>query len=802
MHRTIRLLLLSIPLLLPSAYAQDEIGDPAMNGSMSPLMGGCGGVYFLAEPGELVVEVEKRDRNARDTTAELRGILVGPDREVLDEGFIPDDGLPRGGGLGPAGRLRLAARVPARGVYALNITVSQDRYGQNMLWCFRTNCPRYVIETARGHKDERHQEPIVLEGPEGPAEVWFQPRPAPIAIEASGVPKGSADLQLLNAAGDTIASLAVDAEGKASATVPAGERGPAELWCLRLPEGRGVLNVDGLTRWEKTDPHPDKCVWSPDAEVWFPLSDNRWLLTPYSRIVYSGSGSEGQVTLNVRNSAPRKRAVSLSLEFPEESWPVSLSTERVELEANRDQAVTVRCALPPEIPMRRCRVRATAEDGGGFSTYSTIELRAGDAPAMGLLDMPLRLTPYNHENRQLGHIADFPTESQMYFGTANEPYVRAGSGLWALRDGRWELTDLRSAVTSRPPSPAEATFSQMTTKIAFDGDGDIYLLSGAGSTGVLLHSADGGKTFSAYEVPGRSGAWDIEQFSGHNAPDGPPAIVRFTRTAKDPKLRWRALHDLELIVPRKVDGHLEMGEIVPISDKAIGFSGHSGMPSSVVSRGSKVHVTWGEATDPEEKVPGVPTYVVTYDRETGQLGEPALVGYGPPANDVHNTPSITMDGEGYLHVLVGTHGRPFQYAKSLAANDAGGGWTEPVSAGEGLSQTYIGYVCGGDGTLHTVFRLWRSGEPYPHSSHATLAYQRKRPGRPWEEPRILIVAPFSEYSVFYHRLTIDRAGRLFLSYDYWSTHWFYRNDHYGSRRNVMMSPDGGDSWKLLLTADL
>ncbi len=62
---------------------------------------------------------------------------------------------------------------------------------------------------------------------------------------------------------------------------------------------------------------------------------------------------------------------------------------------------------------------------------------------------------------------------------------------------------------------------------------------------------------------------------------------------------------------------------------------------------------------------------------------------------------------------------------------------------------------------------------------------------------MLIVAPFSEYSVFYHRLTIDREGRLFLSYDYWSTYWFYRTDHFGSRRALLMSPDGGDAWKLV-----
>jgi hypothetical protein len=221
----------------------------------------------------------------------------------------------------------------------------------------------------------------------------------------------------------------------------------------------------------------------------------------------------------------------------------------------------------------------------------------------------------------------------------------------------------------------------------------------------------------------------------------------------------------------------------------------------VVSRGDKVHVVWAEATEPTEQVPGVPTYVVTYDRATQTLGEPALVGYGAPPNDIHNTPSITMDSQGYLHVMAGTHGRPFQYARSLQANDASGPWTAAEPVGQDLSQTYIGLVCGADDTLHLTYRLWHRGEPpHPHSHHATLAYQRKRPGQPWESPRILVVPPFSEYSVYYHRLTIDRQGRLFLSYEYWSTFWFYRNDHFGRRRSLMTSADGGETWQLV--ADL
>jgi len=41
-----------------------------------------------------------------------------------------------------------------------------------------------------------------------------------------------------------------------------------------------------------------------------------------------------------------------------------------------------------------------------------------------------------------------------------------------------------------------------------------------------------------------------------------------------------------------------------------------------------------------------------------------------------------------------------------------------------------------------------------------------------------------------------------LSYDYWSTFWFYRTDHRGTRRALMMSADGADTWKLAETRDL
>lgn len=780
------------------------------------LLGGIGGAYFLAEPGELVVQVEKRDRNRRAGRTDLRAILAGPDRSVVQEVTIPDDGQPKGSGLGPVQRCLLSTKVPAKGVYVLNITVSQDRYGDEVVWGFQANCKKFLIETARGHRDQRHQEPIVLANPQVPANVCFWPRNDAFGIEVSGMPKGSTPVIVYDTHGTPVARLHGGTEGQALHHFPATASRQAAPWRLHFPAAQATVNIDGLTRWDTGDLHPDMACWTTDPQSWFPFLDNRWILTPYRRTVCGQPGNTNEVTFQLHNKSAREKNIQLTLEFPQEvsqlGAPASLaiyaelSVNRVVLGPKQTKNMTVKCRMPPHGQTRLAYIRATPLDDSGFSTYSTLSMKSGLPSAARPLAMPILLKPYEHENEQYGYQADYPVDNQAYFDLKNNPFIRTSSGITTWRNGSWDTSLLSSAIQTRIPRFEGNAFGLPSTKIAFDSDNDLYALAMAGRKAVLLHSADGGKALAAYVIPGhedRPRSFDFEQFSGQNVPPDPPPILRYSQTSRDEKLIWRRLHTLELFLPRKQGGHISLGEPVMFSDKCIGSSGHSGIPSSIVSRGSKVHVVWGEATDPTEKIEGVPTFVATYDRIAGTLGRPALVAYGPPANDVHNSPSIAMDKAGYLHVLAGTHGRPFPYTQSLEPNEAATGWTKAIPAGDNLGQTYVGLVCGPDDTLHSVFRMWRSGvEPFPSSSHATLAYQRKRPGQPWEPPRVLVVAPFSEYSVFYHRLTVDRWGRLFLSYDYWSTFWFYRNDHFGRRRSVLMSPDGGETWKLAESSDL
>ena len=172
-------------------------------------IGGVGGAHFLADPGELTIDVYKRDRNIHDRQTDLRAILVSPDREVIQEATIPDAGTLHGSGPGPWGHVRLSTQVKRKGVYGLNVTVSRDRYGEEILWGFRTNCPRWLIETARGHNNDHNEEPIVLAGPDRPADVCFLPREGALALEVVDLPQGVKELQMYDGGGTLLEEIPV-----------------------------------------------------------------------------------------------------------------------------------------------------------------------------------------------------------------------------------------------------------------------------------------------------------------------------------------------------------------------------------------------------------------------------------------------------------------------------------------------------------------------------------------------------------------------------------------------------------------
>jgi hypothetical protein len=754
-------------------------------------IGGAGGLYLLPQPGELIIRLHKRDLGSSRSATHLRAILVGPDRRRLDEATIEGDG-----------DVQLSTEVETTGIYAVNVTIASDRYGDHVRWGFRTNCAKYLVETSRGHRDATHLEPILLDAPGTAQDVFFRARPGDIGIEVAELTPGVAAPVLFDEQDRRISELTVAEDGTAGASIPAGERSAAP-WRLHVPGGVGTIHIDGVTRWQPRAPWDGLSLWSPTRDSFFSLHDLRWMLTPYHHAFIQAPGATHETRLRLHNNGTRTDTFRLAVQAAD--LEVKLSQNEVILEPGAATHVTAVLMAPggsgtPAVTT--ARIRVTSANHPDVSTWSTLEARISDRSNSELpsfeVATPLEYRPYEHENAQYGYTPDYPNHNQIYNAPDGTDFSLSGHGVHRLDADGWQHQELIVDGVS---------YRTITSKVGFGADGAVCLLGRSSESIAYLYSADGGDTFTATPLPARGSRadYDIETFTGHNLPAGPAPFVRAAQTAgADPDNFWRRVNDLELFLPRLEAGHIVLGEPILVSPQAIGIAAHSGVPAALASQGDRVHVIWGEATDPDGDEPGVPTRVATWDRTLGRwLGEPALVGYGPPANDVHNTPSLTIDSQGYLHSLTGTHGSPFAYARSLAPNTAHDGFTEAELVEADLRSTYVGLVCDPQDMLHLVFRAWTAdGVHHPVSYYANLGYKRKPKQGPWEPMQRLAVAPFSEYSIWYHRLTIDRQGRLLVSFDYWSTYWFYRTDHVGNHRKTIFSADGGDTWKLLRTKDL
>ncbi len=453
-------------------------------------------------------------------------------------------------------------------------------------------------------------------------------------------------------------------------------------------------------------------------------------------------------------------------------------------------------------------------------------VEADTLPPPPEVEFPLALQPNREVDELFGYRPDY-TRNVPSFDGENRPYLRSRtvdyhdtSFVHTWRDGAWRERDFVQAIRAAYPD-FESFYRAagwLGSRVVFDGEDRAYTivtirLSGGGVRNLLLFSEDYGESWDVRWLS-NGGTFAMEHFVGHNEIEGPPFLLLSRRTAAQHPGDWASYHEFYFIQPRIENGELVIPSYTenPISNNLISLGQHSGGSSFSVTKDGKTHFVWIEAT--EEEVPGTPTYVATYDHATRTLGAPHFLAYAPPANNSHNRPGIVMDSEGYLHVVTGSHhGQNFYHTRSLEPNDAYSGWTDPepvwdtgwtaVSGEERGGQTYVALVCDPDDTLHLVFRHWRNADAFftPPSGnyYAALAYQRKPKGGEWSEPRPLVLPERGRYSIYYHKLAIDRLGRLFLSFSYFDWELDEQStdpDERYWRRMVIVSDDGGDTWRL------
>ncbi|MFI4911638.1 MAG: LamG-like jellyroll fold domain-containing protein [Sedimentisphaeraceae bacterium JB056] len=246
--------------------------------------------------------------------------------------------------------------------------------------------------------------------------------------------------------------------------------------------------------------------------------------------------------------------------------------------------------------------------------------------------------------------------------------------------------------------------------------------------------------------------------------------------------------------------------------------GHSGYLNYTLTIGDRIHYFW---MDQLNQAPGEETrqYHNYYDTSTGFVSTPTFLGstvgtwYGDAEPyvpvDPHNGPSATVDRNKTIHVVLGGHGTQAKYTYST---DNGDSW-EPVTnlPGGNVYNTYPTLITDRENTVHMAYRATLSPGSYQ------LAYARKAEGQPWEDMGALVQPGNDGYSVYYHTMTVDRLGRLFLQYYYradtmseadkaeYRAKWPSQPDPdveiYTHDPVIIMSDNGGDTWKIATTQD-
>lgn len=734
----------------------------------------AGAVHFYAQPGTLDITLWKRDAAGNTADRTLTAILTGPDGTIHDrlKLITPPDK--------PEQRLegKLQARVIRPGIYTLLLSANQDQYLRAQTWGFSTNAAQYMINAGTGHTDRAREETITLNGKNEPFGVFFKPVQRTFKIQLARLPATAKSVELRDATGEIVHTLNVT-DGKAQATVEAGQGRREGIWELRLPAQRGDILIEGLNYgWTKNEkPLP---VWTTNRSNFFELGNYHWLLQPRRFARNVKAGDAGTVEMTVFNNTALSMPLELSLDTPNSLGEIHLEPTRLEIAPGASRKVQIRYQFPTTLPDGRHDVYLVARDSHtNRQAFSLIQFRGGEA-ATDTVQLPLELKLYEHDQFQFAYEPDYPRANQFYFDADNRPWQMTRDGLQVLSNDEWQTITL-------PGDDQPTTYP--VSALGTDNAGFVYGIVNRNGQPYVLRTESRTRRAELVELP-PGGYYMPETFSGGRASAYPPVILRYVVDPTKAQVAfWSKVHRLELYLTEIKDGKLSLSAPILVSANCVGMSAHSGITSPVAADGDKLHLIWGETSDPAKNDPGVPTYTATYDRKTATLSPPTFLAWSPPVNDVHNMSTLIVDSQGNRHAIIGSHGKPFQYLHSPKGSVQ---WSTPKEITQ-MNPTYIGAVFDKADNIHLFFRQWRREIEF---TGAELGYQQMEKDGVWKEQKPFAISALPGYSVFYHRLTVDRAGRLYLSFDYWSTWSPYRESYpnTASRRLLFTSNDNGKSW--------
>jgi hypothetical protein len=439
------------------------------------------------------------------------------------------------------------------------------------------------------------------------------------------------------------------------------------------------------------------------------------------------------------------------------------------------------------------------------------------------------------ERERLGYKPRFAVNS-VQFDSDNRPYLLEKNAVCTLNSSnKWIRLNFAEVLEDAFPD-WDGTYVTLgpgsDDRIVFDDDDDAYLLLYLTDIGyILMHSADQCRNWDIIPLYESTSSARLEYRDAYNDLSSPPAIV--VRTLRD-----GMSSAMDLICPRKSGGRVSLSKLVRLTNSISicggGLNTGKGAANLSVTNGSKTHVVFAgrytQGTDP-----GTPQYIVTYDRTNDTVSSAFYLGsagVGDP--DEHNWPGVVLDSSGYIHAVLGAHGgasgQCFKYRKSTNVNDSSS-WGTLTNLVSGF--TYLSLLCDYSNNLHIVARdHW---DTYVQK----LKYIDKPSGQSWTTTKDELVVPFIDTTVSqtYNRydqvLNIDRDGNLYLTYwngtrvliddtyaenaylmkwpceilyvtteGEWTSSTMYDLESAQARRGaILVSKDGGSTWKLAVTED-
>jgi hypothetical protein len=215
-----------------------------------------------------------------------------------------------------------------------------------------------------------------------------------------------------------------------------------------------------------------------------------------------------------------------------------------------------------------------------------------------------------------------------------------------------------------------------------------------------------------------------------------------------------------------------------LSEQGCGRATGYAEANKIVTSGDHTHVAWLDS--PPE---GFRVRVRTLDRRTGEWSSTHTVGEG---YDNHGGPALTIDSEGFLHIVYYPHHHAMRYRRSKRPHDPSA-WGEEVLVGDGL--TYPTLVCGKDNTLYLTARRRFREKPWE------VELWKRPPGAAWRRQGSILASRYPGYAHFQESLAWGPGHRtLHLCCRF---HENSDKEAYGRLQSVayMVSHDLGQTWR-------